>query len=293
LNIRPALFRGAWYPRDRGACDDLLDELAGERRIPVSARPDVRGGIVPHAGWHYSGPIAEAVVRSVAAAKPDLVVVFGAHLPSGVEPILTDADAWESPYGAVPISRPALEAVRPLAGGFVWAVETARRSRRDNAVELEIPLVARHLPGVPVLAVGVPPDDRAPALGAAVGSRLAGVADRPVFLGSTDLTHYGPSYDFAPMGTGEKAHAWAKDENDAEFVALAEALDPAGLVRSAAARNNACCPGAAAAAIAAAEAVRPVRPALGRGEVLARTTSHEVDPDRPPIDFVGYCGIVF
>lgn len=290
MHIRPALFRGAWYPRDRGACDDLLDELAEERRVPVAARPDVRGGIVPHAGWYFSGPIAEAVVRSVAAAKPDLVVVFGAHLPAGVEPVLTDADAWESPYGAVPISRPALEAVRSLGAGFVWAVETARRPRRDNAVELEIPLVARHLPGVPILAVGVPPDDRAAPLGAAVGRAVAATAERPAFLGSTDLTHYGPAYDFAPMGTGEKAHAWAKDENDAAFVALAEALDAPGLVRSAAERNNACCPGAAAAAIAAAAAARP---GASRGEVLARTTSHEVEPDRPPVDFVGYCGVVF
>lgn len=286
MEIRPARFAGSWYPETREACDRTLEDLAAAQGVPVDERPDLRGGVLPHAGWIFSGAVADAVVRSLSKAAPDLVVLFGGHLAPGDAPILHDADAWETPYGPVPIPRAARDAVRSLAP---FEIETPRRHRRDNGVELVVPLVARSLPGTPLLAIGVGPDDGAIPLGEAVARALEKVARRPAFLGSTDLTHYGPGYGFEPAGTGEAAHRWAK-ENDADFVDRTAALDAGGILRSAESRRNACCAGAAAAAVAAARFLGASRP----GRVLARTTSREVDPSRgAAADFVGYGGVVF
>jgi len=71
-------------------------------------------------------------------------------------------------------------------------------------------------------------------------------------IGTTDLTHYGPSYGFAPRGVGAKGNAWAKDVNDKSFIDLVCAMRGADIVREARERQNACGSGATAATIGAA-----------------------------------------
>ena len=72
----------------------------------------------------------------------------------------------------------------------------------------------------------------------------------PVFLASSDLTHYGPSYRFAPVGTGEAALSWAKD-NDRRLLRLVENLEIAQVVPEVRDHLNACGGGAIAAMLAA------------------------------------------
>jgi hypothetical protein len=104
-------------------------------------------------------------------------------------------------------------------------------------------------------------------------------------LGSTDLTHYGHNYGYAPKGVGRAAVDWVKEENDKRLVDRILRMDAEDVIRESLSNHNACCSGAVAAAIAAAKK-------LGAREAqkLFYATSYDVRPDN---SFVGYVGVVF
>ena len=62
------------------------------------------GGIVPHAGWYFSGSIACNVIHCLSKEKsPDVFVVFGMHLHSGSPAYIMTEGAWETPFGDLEI----------------------------------------------------------------------------------------------------------------------------------------------------------------------------------------------
>ena len=71
-----------------------------------------------------------------------------------------------------------------------------------------------------------------------------------MYLASSDLTHYGPSYRFTPAGVGEAALEWAK-ANDRRLLERVTDLAAEQVVPEARAHANACGAGAIAAMLAA------------------------------------------
>jgi AmmeMemoRadiSam system protein B len=112
---------------------------------------------------------------------------------------------------------------------------------------------------------------------------------RAVFLASSDLTHYGPAYGFAPAGVGPQGLAWAKD-NDRHLLDLVAAYWVERIVPEVRSRANACGGGAIAAMLSAAREFGATT-----AEVLRHTNSFEtlagVAPQRAS-DAVGYAAVV-
>jgi AmmeMemoRadiSam system protein B len=109
-------------------------------------------------------------------------------------------------------------------------------------------------------------------------------------LGSTDLTHYGPQYDFTPGGTGSGGLEWAS-QNDARVLELIESMEAEKVIAETAAHHNACGGGATAATIAACSAMGATA-----GRTLKYTTSAEVMREvysQQSDDSVGYAAVVF
>ena len=79
---RPDL-AGTWYPASESECLKAFNEFE-ESSSPVSDEDEWIGGILPHAGWVYSGNVAYNVVKHLNTGRePDTVVVFGRHLHPG------------------------------------------------------------------------------------------------------------------------------------------------------------------------------------------------------------------
>ena len=109
-------------------------------------------------------------------------------------------------------------------------------------------------------------------------------------VGSTDLTHYGPSYGFIPGGSGRAGLEWAR-ENDRRVLDLIEAMRAEDVIEETASRQNACGGGAIAATIAACSAMGATR-----GICLDYTTSAEMMKEafgRSAEDAVGYAAVIF
>jgi MEMO1 family protein len=276
--MRKRVLPRGWYPTSATECNRDIDEFLLGFRPPEGTW---RGGIAPHAGWFFSGRAAARMFCTLAAAtKPDRVVVYGGHLPSGAEPIAYTDDSWETPFGPQPLDR-------DLSADLVSSGEAvaAYSDFADNTVEIQLPLVRRFFPDTPMIAVHSPASQRALQLGLAVNSLLSARGLTAVYIGSADLTHYGPNYGFSPKGTGAAALRWVKEENDRSLIDKALAMDATGVLGEASAKRNTCSAGPIASVIASVSALE-----VRQGSLLEYYTSHDIAPD---VSFVGYAAILY
>jgi len=254
------------------------------------------GAIVPHAGWICSGAIAAQSIATLAQSHdvaPDVVVVFGAvHTPVRIDFAALDAhERWAVPGGETPLALDAMCGLTTKStGGGLFKVEE-RLHRHEHAIEVELPLIQRAWPNAKLLPIEVPANDDAVEVGRVVAELIgSNVGPRAaVYLASSDLTHYGPAYDFTPGGVGPEGLAWAK-RNDARLLERVADLAADRIVPEAREHLNACGAGAIAAMLSACRATGATS-----ARVLRHANSYEtlaaVAP-QPPVDAVGYASVV-
>lgn len=287
--VREPVVAGTFYPAEPDACRALAGELVRERGANLDVG-DACGAVVPHAGWICSGAIAGEAIAELArqAPRPDVVVVFGAvHTPLRLErAALPSHERWHEPAGDSEVAQDVTRRLISAGGGF--AVDD-RFHDAEHAVEVELPLIQIAWPDARVLPIEVPLMDEAVAIGRRVAKEMEASGLSAVYLASSDLTHYGPAYRFAPAGVGLSGLAWAKD-NDRRLLEAVTDLAVERIVPDVRAHDSACGGGAIAALLAACR-----ERGATRGQVLRHASSFEtladVAPQRPD-NAVGYAGVL-
>jgi MEMO1 family protein len=280
--VRRAMFAGSWYPDQADDCHREIDGFLEEGLQWTIPQGPFVGGIVPHAGWYFSGSLACNVIGHLDQGDGvDVVAVLGMHLRPGSANVIMAEGAWETPFGELPIAH---ELAGDLMELFQFDIETCTDFQPDNTIEVQLPFIKYFLPQVRILTLGLPP--RAASL--PIGDALVAAAHRRNLklkvIGSTDLTHYGRNYGFQSHGNGAEALEWVRESNDRRIIEALLALDGPRVIEEALANQNACCAGAAATALTAATALGAQSPVA-----LQYTTSHEKSPGD---SFVGYVGIL-
>jgi AmmeMemoRadiSam system protein B len=79
--LRRAVFAGSWYPSSAAECEKEIEGFLAEgKKMDFPAEERV-GGIVPHAGWFFSGSIACNVISSLKSdTLPDVGDTFRRNL---------------------------------------------------------------------------------------------------------------------------------------------------------------------------------------------------------------------
>ena len=289
MKIREATFAGSWYPDSAAGCKQEIKGFLKQAKVPSGSGKTFTGGIVPHAGWMFSGAVAAEVIAVLTAGRDiETFVIFGAvHRFSGTSASAYASGAWRTPLGEIAIDEE-LAAVVVQGGSIVTDSPAAHDD--EHSIEVQVPLVQHLAPSARLLPVMVPPTASAHEVGRLVAERANEVGREVAFLGSTDLTHYGPRYQFTPMGLGSDALAWAKEVNDRRVVDLMVGLRAEAVVAEAAEHRNACGGGAVAAGIRACQTC-----GADTGRLLRHTTSNEAARERygEMADAVGYAGVVF
>ena len=291
MQKRKSIVAGQFYPGQHDSCVDEINECLDARTLSEPLPETIVAGIVPHAGWTFSGSLAALVFLAIKQQheKVHTFVIFGAaHGYFGQSPAVYDRGSWITPLGEVAIDEELADAV--LSASPV--VSDASAHRAEHSIEVQVPFIQYLFPGAKILPIIVPPREQAVALGKSIGQIINKDEHKKIVcIGSTDLTHYGPRYGFTPMGVSEDALKWADSVNDKKFIDLALKLEPERLLASAAENCNACGAGAAAAAIAAAKQIGKTE-----GLLLVHANSNEVmlrKMGTTSADSVGYAAIVF
>jgi len=290
--VREPVVAGRFYPGDREGCLDAIRKMYVPEELPdVPDRPV--GGVVPHAGWLFSGETAFTVLSVIASRRrPGTIVLFGAaHRPVSGN-VLFPEGVWRSPLGEVPVDRRLADEILARAGAADLLSADARAHEAEHSLEVQLPFLQYLFPEIRIVPILVPGDGGAVALGKVAGEVIRDRQADAVCIGSSDLTHYGPSYGFAPQGLGEAAVRWVRDENDRRMLHLMETLDAEQVVPEAREHMNACGAGAIAATMAAARVL-----GASVGHVVRYTTSFDVMRQKMgQADYtatVGYPGVVF
>lgn len=279
---------GRFYPAAKSKCERQIEECVRFDASGVKVERPIAGGIVPHAGWVFSGPTAGKVFAAIREhGKPETFVLFGAtHSFSGGKPSIMPEGTWETPLGDVEVDRRIANEILRDAGEELE--NDPRAHDGEHSIEVQVPFIRHLFPEARIVPISAPPGEDSIRVGSLVGEVVKREGGSVVAVGSTDLTHYGREYGFAPRGTGEKALKWVRDENDKRMVDKITGLKVDEILEEERENRNACGAGAVAATLAAVLAA-------GRksGVLLEYTTSHDVMPERGATMFVGYAGVVF
>ena len=224
---------GAWYPgTEREICKMAEGWERGCAAVEKgTAVPNVL--ILPHAGWAYSGAVAWEAVRRVRGAAFTRVVVLAPSHRAWIENrmVAPESDAVSTPLGAIKIDRDWLDRLALLA-------PVARHDnihRGEHAAQIEFPLLQLALGdgfAVVPLVMGSFGSDQM-AMCARALARL--MDDKTLLVVSSDFTHYGDDFSYAPYGTEGGARVREKvasvDNEAFGFIAKGDADGFAEVVR--------------------------------------------------------------
>jgi len=280
-------FAGTWYPAAADACKTQIHKFLSEKSGPATG--DFAAGIVPHAGWAYSGSIACRTIASLVPSKEtsghtcvDTIVLFGAHMHKQSEPFVMTQGAIETPLGDIAVDG---ELVDALADSISIRRRSPQKFVDENTLELQYPFIKYFFPDAKIVVCGVAPSFFAPIIGTTAVDTANALQRQIRVIGSTDMTHYGAAFGFTPAGTGKEAVEWVKTKNDAAAIEAMKSMDDKAIVEQGLTHHNMCCPGAAAATAAAAKKM-----GASRAHLLDYATSFDTNPSDA---FVGYTGLLY
>jgi len=293
LSVRNPVTAGAFYPAEFEACKAQLRACIPESPPTGIDTANLAGGVVPHAGWVYSGPVAGQVFAALSrTGRFTTYVLFGAaHRRIRSDSVLYAAGLWRTPLGEIEIDEALAERLRSSCEHLI-VDEQAHLA--EHSLEVQVPFLQHLSPEVRIVPILVAPSDRAVEIGRQIGRAVATDRQDVAFIGSSDLTHYGPRYGFTPHGTGEEGLRWAREVNDVSMIERLLAMQAESIVSQASGKGNACGAGALAATVAACREC-----GARRGILLDHRTSADAEVTRggsfgrPVDDAVGYAAVVF
>ncbi len=196
MTVRSAAVAGSFYPAQAGELKRLLEECFLSSplgpQVAHTPSPALLGGIVPHAGYVYSGPCA---AHLYARLDNDirLVILLGVnHRSRGARAALSGAEFWETPLGRVEIDRDVGER---LLSEIDCLTEDDRPHLEEHSIEVQLPFlqsVLEKFAFVPVSLSHLTIEEcrrLGQALARLVEAKKA-AGDKILLLASSDLNHY-------------------------------------------------------------------------------------------------------
>jgi len=192
--LRPPVVAGGFYPLDPIALSAMVDSLLdiSSVQLPVV---DVIAGVVPHAGYVFSGATAADFYRSIEGDYYDVIVIAGpSHSVSFHGFSIFSGNGYLTPIGEIAVATDVAERLRESHPSASFIPEA---HEYEHSIEVQLPFLQRALqPGfriVPIVIGDAGPDE----LKYMAELILAEAYDQKVLLlASSDLSHY-PSRELA------------------------------------------------------------------------------------------------
>ncbi|MFO7784574.1 MAG: AmmeMemoRadiSam system protein B [Thermodesulfobacteriota bacterium] len=264
--VRRSILQGAWYPADPGVLSRLIHSSLSDA-TPPEVKGRIRGLVVPHAGYQYSGPVAAHAYRLIQGRTVERVVLVGPSHRMRFDGIsVSRHDAYETPLGRVPVDRSLADRLI----GFDPEIRFVPDAHAvEHSLEIQLPFLQTVLKDVSIVPVIMGRQDPAAcSLLAEALVRIVGDDRATLIVASTDLSHFHDDTTARAL--------------DRVFTRHVKDFDPEGLsLALAAGQCEACGGGAVVTVLTAFEKL-----GAGRCVILEYATSGDVTGDRKRV--VGY-----
>ncbi len=183
---RKTVYAGTWYPGTEESIRKAIDSFLPTKKV---AATKAIGIMVPHAGWLYSGKVAAQVYAGTRI--PGTVIMIGPnHTGQGYMVSLSDSDTWDTPFGAVSLSRTLCQRITELCGGTVSLDDSAHS--REHSLEIQLPFLQYFRKDVKIVPIILA--TQSPEICRILGEGIAGAIkeskEEILILASSDMTHY-------------------------------------------------------------------------------------------------------
>lgn len=182
--LRKPVVAGQFYPQTESSLNKMLSKLIDAK----SEKQEVKGIVMPHAGYIYSGHVAGATISKVEVKKT--VIILGTnHTGSGRPFGIMTRGSWMTPLGEVKIDTEIAEAVLKES---TLLEEDILSHLYEHSIEVEIPFfqyVRKDIKIVPIVvsASGIKIYQK---LGEEIATGFKKIGRAALFVASTDFTHY-------------------------------------------------------------------------------------------------------
>jgi AmmeMemoRadiSam system protein B len=190
--VRSPAVAGSFYPSETRRLREVIDEcLVGNPLGPKGAqesRPSVIGGMVPHAGYAYSGACAAHFFARVDRMVKRVIVLGVNHSGRGHRAALSPHDYWETPLGKIKVDD-GLNGLLKRRVSFLQEDEVAHS--QEHSIEVQLPFLQLVMENFVFLPIAISHVSLAECseLGRAL-TEYAWESKPTVVLASSDLSHY-------------------------------------------------------------------------------------------------------
>src|SRR5262249_30377686 len=209
--LRLPAVAGQFYPANSRELSSLVRQCL-HQESPIQ-KERVKGCLVPHAGYVYSGKVAGAVFARIEI--PQKIIVLGVrHFPRGENAAILSDGAWRTPLGDLPIASQLAQACKQQCPILK---EDAIAHAQEHSLEVQLPFLQILQPAaqfVPI-ALGTIKFEELQEIGEAIALVISSSREEILLLATSDLNHYEDD-----LITRKK---------DAMAIAQLEAMDPLGL----------------------------------------------------------------
>jgi len=143
MNREPVV-SGRFYPESPTELHQLITSCfssplgVGKKAIPVAGK--LRGLVLPHAGYIFSGPIVTWGMARLQQEKPvprRFLLLGPKHTPYGVKAAVSGVRGWRTPLGVVPVDEPLRESL--IASGLFRSDNAAHA--QEHSIEVMLPFL--------------------------------------------------------------------------------------------------------------------------------------------------------
>jgi len=288
--IRKPAVSGQFYEGERNRLTNRIEECFLEER-GVKSLPEIKQGhknikgvVVPHAGYIYSGAIASHSYHFIANnGFADTFILLGPNhngMGSGVS-IMVEG-AWETPLGRVPINE---KIAKQICTGIIDNDEIAHM--HEHSLEVQLPFLQfcakdKSFDFVPI-CMAMQDFETSAEVGTIIADAVKNTKQKIVIVASSDFSHAGFNYSSVPP-PDMRVDKFAEKQ---DMIAINEILDfnAKGLINTVYKNNITMCGYGPVAAMLTATKI------LGSKnvELLKYGTSYEVHPGS---SCVGYGALV-
>lgn len=275
--VRKMNFKGSFYPSGK---NDILNFIKKNLNNEENKK-NIKGVILPHAGWTFSGKTALLTLSKIKNIEQyKTFIIFGAvHTRYLKKPVLYHEGEWETPLGNIKVDE------QFINKNNFDELFTLNKSvhKGEHSIEVQLPFLKYLNSEAKIVPISIPHD-------------LSNIEkyknffkniknEKCMFIASSDLTHYGYRFNYAPKGTDESALNWVIEEKDKNFINLIKRKKYKKIIPYSNRNNSACGSGG----------IALITAVLDNYNVNLEhyTTSYDEAPGSGHSSFVTYAGISF
>lgn len=189
-SIRRPAVAGRFYPARAEVLSRDLDSYLAKAEDAAGVVEHAVGCVVPHAGYMYSGHVAGAVYRRLPPRR-SYIILCPNHFGRGAPLAMMSDGAWLTPLGEAAVD-PGL--ARALRKACPLVSEDAAAHAEEHSLEVQLPFLQRQVGTFSFLpvSIGVGGYAALESLGRGVAQTVAGQAEPPLIIASSDMNHYEP-----------------------------------------------------------------------------------------------------